>query len=169
MTSAFKTMVLAGFLCFMISVDFPDHNRPKIALVSEAEAIVGAPLTPVSAAGVARRTTRRVVATAATTTAAAAGSQQAQATAEQQAATAQKQAEVAQQQEATAQQQAAVAQQQAGPSGAPPIGTVVQALPGGCASVVVSGVSYSDCGGVFYKAAFQGNNLVDVVVEKPLN
>jgi signal transduction histidine kinase len=35
-------------------------------------------------------------------------------------------------------------------------------------SVAVSGVNYSDCGGVFYKAAFQGNNLVYVVVEKPL-
>ena len=27
--------------------------------------------------------------------------------------------------------------------------------------------NYSDCGGAFYKAAFQGNNLVYVVVEKP--
>ena len=35
-------------------------------------------------------------------------------------------------------------------------------------AVLIIGVSYSDCGGVFYKAAFQGNNLVYVVVEKPL-
>jgi hypothetical protein len=54
------------------------------------------------------------------------------------------------------------------PASAVPIGTVVQALPGGCASVVVSGADYSNCGGVFYKAAFQGNNLVYVVVENPL-
>ena len=49
-----------------------------------------------------------------------------------------------------------------------PIGTVVQALPAGCVSVAVSGVAYYDCGGTFYKAAFQGNNLVYVVVQNPL-
>lgn len=150
MKIAFKTGAFVVPLCFMFSMGFFDKIPLKIAIVSEAEGIVGAPLTPVSAAGVARRTTRRVVAreaaavstTAATTTAPAAGSQQAQAT----------------------------AQQQAGPSKAPSvgIGTVVQTLPGGCTSVVVEGASYSDCAGVFYKAAFQGNNLVYVVVENPL-
>ena len=66
--------------------------------------------------------------------------------------------------------QTAAAQQQAAAQTAQtvPVGTVVQSLPGACTAVVVSGVSYSDCGGVFYKSAFQGNNLVYVVVEKPL-
>jgi hypothetical protein len=49
-----------------------------------------------------------------------------------------------------------------------PVGTVVQSLPKGCETVVVSGVNYSDCNGVFYKTAFQSNNLVYVVVEKPI-
>jgi hypothetical protein len=166
----YKTLVFIGSLWFMFSVDFMDQTSPKVVFLREAEAIVGAPLTPVSVAGVARRTTRRVVATEA-----AAGSQQQAATAQQQAAvaqqqqtTAQQQAAVAQQQQTTAQQQAAVAQQQARPAGAPPIGTVAPALPSGCASVVVNNVSYSDCGGVFYKPAMQGNNLVYLVVEKPL-
>jgi len=35
------------------------NGRTGIALVSEAQAVVGRPLTPVSYAGVARRTTRR--------------------------------------------------------------------------------------------------------------
>lgn len=48
-----------------------------------------------------------------------------------------------------------------------PIGTVVQSLPKGCTSIVVSNASYSDCAGVYYKAAFQGNNLVYVVIPKP--
>lgn len=76
----------------------------------------------------------------------------------------------AQQQAATAQQQSATSQQQAAAQSAPlvPVGTVVQSLPGGCTAVTVSGKSYSDCGGVFYQAAYQGNNLVYVVVEKPL-
>jgi hypothetical protein len=159
----YKTLVFIGALWFMFSVDFMDQTSSKVVFPREAEAIVGAPLTPVSVAGVARRTTRRVVATEA-----AAGSQQQAATAQQQQATAQQQAAVAQQQQATAQQQAAVAQQQARPAGAPPIGTVMPALPAGCASVVVNNVSYSDCGGVFYKPAMQGNNLVYLVVEKPL-
>jgi len=34
---------------------------PSLSLASEAQAIVGRPLTPVSYAGVARRTTRRVI------------------------------------------------------------------------------------------------------------
>ncbi len=67
--------------------------------------------------------------------------------------------------------QAAVAQQQAAVSPAAsgvPIGTVVETLPGGCKAVTVSNSQYQDCGGNFYKAAFQGNKLIYVVVENPL-
>jgi len=49
-----------------------------------------------------------------------------------------------------------------------PVGTVVQALPPGCASVTLNGKNYNDRGGSFYQAAFQGNNLVYVVVPKPV-
>lgn len=75
-----------------------------------------------------------------------------------------------QQQAATAQQQAAVTQQQTAPyaSSGVPVGIVVQALPGGCKAVTVGGNEYQDCGGTFYKAAFQGNNLVYVSVQNPL-
>jgi hypothetical protein len=45
-----------------------------------------------------------------------------------------------------------------------PIGTVVQTLPGSCTPVVIGNISYSECGGAFYRAAFQGSNLVFVVV-----
>ncbi len=165
MKKLFSAFVLVSSLLCMVSLDLTCQSSPDVGLVGTAEAIVGAPLTPVSAAGVARRTTRRVVATEATVaTTAAASSQQQQATAQQQAATAQQQAATAQQQQAIAQQQAAVAQQQASPV---PVGTVIPKLPGGCTSITVQGVNYSDCGGAFYKAAFQGNNLVYVVVEKP--
>jgi hypothetical protein len=104
-------------------------------LVREAHAVVGAPLTPGSVAGVARRTT--VVAASAN-----AASQQQQAAAAQQ------------------QQQAAAA---ARPPGAPPVGTVVAALPAGCVAETRNGVAYQNCGGVRYRAAFQGDNLVYVV------
>jgi hypothetical protein len=42
------------------------------------------------------------------------------------------------------------------------MGTVIQALPRSCTSVFVNGGNYSDCGGVFYKVAFQGNYLIYV-------
>jgi hypothetical protein len=151
-----------------------------LALPGEASAVVGLPATPVSVAGVARRTTRRVVAvetTAVAATTAAAATAATTAAAQQQAATAQKQQAVAQQQAATAQQQAAVAQQQSAvaaqqqataaqrPTGAPAVGSVVPSLPAGCTQVTRDGVAYQSCGGVFYRAAFQGNNLVYVVAQ----
>ena len=51
-------------------------------------------------------------------------------------------------------------------SGAPlPIGTVVQSLPGGCTSTPQGGVNYYYCGGNFYRAVFQGNQLVYVTAK----
>lgn len=156
-----KALVI-GVLLPVLYVADPAHEQPaSLTLMRQAHAIVGAPLTPISVAGVARRSTYRAVAatsaTAATTNA----------TASQQAATAQQQSATAQQQSATAQQQTATAQQQqaaaARPAGAPAAGAVVAALPAGCKPETRSGVEYQNCGGVFYRAAFQGNNLVYVV------
>ena len=149
MKIVFKQMIFALSLMFLLSIDFTVQTSQKVTLVKEAQAIIGMPFTPVSAAGVARRTTRRVVATeaaVATTTAATATAAAA----------------------ASAPKPAAPPPAAALAVSAVPIGTVVQALPAGCTSVAVGGVNYSDCGGVFYKAAFQGNNLVYVVVEKPM-
>lgn len=152
MKTIFKIAVLATALLFMLIADLPllfEQDVPPLfeQLVPEAHAVLG----------VRRRTRRR--------TAVVVGS-----AASAQTAAAQQEAAAAQQEAAAAQQQAAAAQQQAAAQTAQtvPVGTVVQSLPGACTSVVVSGVSYSDCGGVFYKTAFQGNNLVYVVVEKPL-
>lgn len=147
MKIAFKTIVFVLPLIFMLCIDVMVEQSPKVTFPKDAQAIIGMPFTPVSYAGVARRTTRRVVYTEAAVATSAAATASTAAT--------------------------APAPKPAAPSAAPPvstvaIGTVVQALPGGCKSVVVNGVSYSDCGGTFYKAAFQGNNLVYVVVERPL-
>ena len=46
-----------------------------------------------------------------------------------------------------------------------PLGTVVQSLPPGCTSTPVGGVSYYYCGGNFYRAVFQGNQLVYVTAQ----
>lgn len=149
-TRILKALAVTAALPLLYLADGSPGASPGITLIREAQAIVGAPLTPVSVAGVARRTTRRVVAAESTAVAA---------TAQQQAATAQQQQATAQQQAATAQQQAAAAR----PAGAPAVGTVVNALPAGCKPEARNGVEYQNCGGVFYRAAFQGNNLVYVV------
>jgi hypothetical protein len=141
-TMALPLLYLAG-----VAPDAP----AGLTLLQQAHAVVGAPLTPVSAAGVARRTTRRVVVAETSATQAAAANT---------AAVQQQQAATAQQQAATAQQQAAAASR---PPGAPAAGAVVSALPAGCKPETSNGVEYQNCGGVFYRAAFQGNNLVYVV------
>lgn len=166
---------LAIGLPLLLLADLSPDAPHRLVLGRDAAAIIGAPLTPMSVAGVARRDTRRIVAveataataavaTTAAATSAAAASQQ-QALAQQQAATAAQQQAIAQQQAATARQQAATAQQQA--SGGPAIGTIAAALPPGCTGTPVGGVEYYRCGNTWYRAAFQGNNLVYAVVPAP--
>lgn len=138
--------VLVGILApALLLVDVAPEAPLGLAFVREAAAIVGAPLTPMSAAGVARRTTRRVVAveataaTAATTSAAAA---------------------------AAAQPKPPPPPPPPPASGPVPVGTVVHALPPGCVATPISGVEYYNCApGVYYRAAFQGNNLVYVAAQ----
>jgi len=157
-TKILKALVVTAALPLLYLADVSPDARPGMTLIRDAHAVVGAPLTPVSVAGVARRTTVRAAsATAATTSAT---SQQQAATAQQQQATAQQQAASAQQQGATAQQQQAAA---ARPAGAPAAGTVVNALPAGCKPETKNGTEYQNCGGVYYRSGFQGNNLVYVV------
>jgi phage protein D len=139
-----------------------------LGLAAEAAAIVGAPLTPVSVAGVARRTTRRVVVASAATTSAATASAASASAASANAAAQSAQASAAQAQSAAqaSAAQASAAQAQAAaahPAGAPAVGSVVSTLPAGCVPATKDGVEYQNCGGVYYRAAFQGNNLVYVV------
>jgi hypothetical protein len=136
-------------------------------LVEEATAIVGCPFTPVSFAGIARRTTRRaVIFGAGAATAAAASTSAAEASASAAPAPQPSQSHPVPTPAAKpAAQPPAVAPAHAG--GAPPMGTTVGSLPGGCAESTVNDIAYQDCGGVYYRPAFQGNNLVYVVVEKP--
>jgi biotin carboxyl carrier protein len=152
-----KPLLLAVGLPMLYLADVSPEVPLGLTLVREAHAIVGVPLSPVSVAGVARRTTRRAVVYGSTATAASTS------------ATAQQQAATAQQQSATAQQQAAAAQkppaQAAAPAaaGTPAVGSIVKTLPAGCTQESKGGVEYQRCGNVYYRAAFQGNSLVYVV------
>ena len=169
--NALKAAAIALSLPLFLLADISPEAPFGLTLGREATAIVGRPATPMSYAGVARRTTARVVTTEAVVVSSAAAASTAAATsaaAAQQQAVAQQQAATAQQQAAVAQQQAAVAQQQAAQAaGSPPIGTVAQALPAGCTGVAKGGVEYYRCGTVYYRAAFQGNNLVYITVAQP--
>ena len=132
---------------------------PGVGFIGDAQAIIGMPRTPVSVAGVARRTAVRT--TAVVTTEVAVSSAAAASAASAQAAAASSQA-------AAAQAAAAKPPLRLLPRARvrSPLGTVVGTLPSGCVSAPVSGVEYYLCSGTYYRAAFQGNNLV-YVVSKP--
>jgi hypothetical protein len=148
MKKIFKISVVAVGLGSMLMADLPFL---PVQVVPEAQAIFG----------VWRRHARRwaVVGTAAVATTAAATS----AAAASETAAAQQQAAAAQQQAAAAKQQAAAPPAAAGKL--LPIGTVVSALPAGCVSTPVGGVEYYYCDGNFYRAVFQGNQLVYVTAQ----
>src|SRR5262250_3296058 len=98
----------------------------ELGFVRNAEAIIGMPWTPMSYAGVARRSMYREAAVASTVAVTNAAAMNA----------------------AAANAQRAASQL--------PIGTMVPNLPPGCNSTVIGGVDYFNCGGVFYRAGFQG-------------
>ena len=134
MKTIFKYAILVIALTGLWLVDFAPEAPFAPVLVSDAEAVVGRPLTPVSVGGVARRTTRRAVVASSAS------------------------ASTAQQQQAAPAPAPAPA---AAPALA--AGTVVSALPAGCVSTKVDGVDLFNCSGVFYQPTFQSNNLVYVV------
>ena len=135
MKTTFKIAILATSLVLMLVADVPFLTDQ---LVPEAEAIFG----------VRRRALRRGVIVGSTMGAASEA------------------AAMSHQQAAPAQQQAAPAAQPPAATGKPlPLGTVVSALPAGCTSTPVGGVEYYYCGGNFYRAVFQGNNLVYVTAK----
>jgi hypothetical protein len=141
MKRVLKPLVLGASLVALLTADFAPEAPLGLRLVRDANAIVGAPLTPMSYAGVARRTTRRVVAVEASAATAAEASASA----------------------AAAAQPKPPPPPPAVPAGPVPIGTVIQSLPPGCVATAIGGVEYYNCApGVYYRTAFQGNNLVYV-------
>jgi hypothetical protein len=157
---------LIVILLFMSVADFQSDSSFRLGFVGRnAEAIIGRPLTPMSYAGVARRSMYREAAVASTVavTSAAAANAAAANMAYANAAAAQAAAAntaAAQAAAANAAAAAAAAQQAAASL---PIGTIVPNLPPGCTSTVIGGVNYFSCAGVYYRAGFQGNNIVYIV------
>lgn len=136
-----KTALLTVCLPILLLLDAAPDRLGGVAIVGEAHAVFGMPLTPISVAGVARRTTRRAVVWSSSAAAASAAA-----------------STVSAQQAAPAPVPAPAA-----PGSAPPVGSIVSSLPAGCVSAPSGGVEYYQCGGIRYRPAFQGNNLVYVV------
>jgi hypothetical protein len=161
--SMFIALTVALF--FMSIADFPSSSSSRLGFVRNAEAIIGRPLTPMSYAGVARRSMYReaaVASTVAVTSAAAMNAAAANAAYANAAAAQAAAANTAAAQAAAANAAAAAAAAQQAAAGLP-IGTMVPSLPPGCTSTVIGGVNYFSCGGVYYRAGFQGNNIVYIV------
>jgi hypothetical protein len=154
MKTILKIAVLTPVLILLFLVDVPPEVPLQVQLVPEAHAIFG----------VRRRAWRRgvVVGASVATAGAAAASQQHAAAAQQQ------QAAAAPHPAAAAPPPAAAAVPPPPPvaAGKPlPLGTVVSTLPAGCTSTPVGGIDYFYCSGNFYRAVFQGNNLVYVTAQ----
>ncbi len=155
-------IVLTAALLMSVAEFLPDSPL-RLGFVRNAEAIIGMPWTPLSFAGVARRSMYREAAwnaaamNAAAVNAASANMAYANAAAAQAAAA---NAAAAQAAAANAAAAAANAQRIAATL---PIGTTVPYLPPGCTSTVITGVNYFYCGGVYYRAGFQGNSVVYIV------
>lgn len=153
MKTILKTAVISISLVLMLCGDFTSEGPLSLSLFGDAHAFI-----------IAREARRTAVVTTVAVTSAEEKKQAA--ASQQQAAASQQQAAAAQQQAAAAQQQAAAGAAAPAPAAAElPLGTVVSALPPGCTKTPVGGVEYFYCGGNFYRAAFQGNNLVYVTAK----
>ena len=155
---------MKSFLTTMLAVGVVFLSMAELGFVGNAEAIIGMPWTPMSYAGVARRSMYREAAVASTVAVNAAAMNAAAANmAAANAAAAQASAANAAAAQAAAANAAAAAANAQRAASQLPIGTMVPNLPPGCNSTVIGGVDYFNCGGVFYRAGFQGNNIVYIV------
>jgi len=148
-----NTLLVSTAVMLMLIGDAPPESRFGFQLMQDAHAILG----------VWRRHARRWAVVG--TTAAVATTATVAAADEAAAAGAQQQAAADQQQAASAPPQPAAAPPAASSDKPLPLGTVVSSLPAGCESTPVGGVNYYYCGGNFYRATFQGNNLVYVTAK----
>jgi len=150
MKTILKIAVLTPALILLFLVDVPPEVPLQVQLVPDAHAILG----------VRRRAFRRGMVIGASAGAATAATASAASANQQKEAAAQHPAAAAPPPAAAVPPHAAVA------AGKPlPLGTVVSTLPAGCTSTPVGDINYFYCGGNFYRATFQGNNLVYVTAK----
>jgi multidrug efflux pump subunit AcrA (membrane-fusion protein) len=161
MKSLWMSISLAASLVLLIA-EFPSQPPLKLGFVGNAEAIIGLPWTPLSFAGVARRSMYRQAVAASAMNAAAAQAAAANMAAANAAAAQAAAANAAAAQAAAANAAAAAAAAQRA-AATLPIGSTVPYLPPNCSSTVINGTNYFNCGGVYYKPGFEGNHIVYIV------
>jgi hypothetical protein len=132
-------------LTMLTLMDVSQVTQFKFGMVRDAEALIGIPFSPLSVAGVARRTTRRAVVMSSAEASAAA-----QTSASTDAQTTQSSAPVSTTKPA---------------KGAVPLGTIITTLPDGCVTEAKAGVQYYKCSKTYYRVAFQGDKLVYVAAQ----
>ena len=157
------SIVLTASRFFLPIASFQPDSPMKLNFVTDAQAIIGLPFTPLSFAGVARRSMYREAAWHAATINAAAANAAAANMAYANAAAAQAAAANAAAAQAAAANAAAAAAAAQRAQATLPIGSTVPYLPPNCTSSVINAINYFNCNGVFYRAGFQGNNVVYIV------
>lgn len=160
MKTLFKIAAFGTGFVLLLLIDAPPQHSlfyPSLQLVPEAHAVLG----------VRRRTARRTAVVVGSAGAAQTAAAQQQAAAAEQEAAAAKQPAAAEQEAAAAKQPAAAAPPAPPPAtgAALPVGTVVSALPAGCTPTTAGDVEYYHCGANYYRAAFQGTQLVYVTAQ----
>ena len=165
------SIALAVSVLILLVANLVPNSSLQLGLVGNAEAIIGLPFTPFSIAGAARRSMYREAAwNAAAINAASANAAAANAAAANyayaNAAAAQAAAANAAAAQAAAANAAAAAAAAHAAQAALPIGSTVPYLPPNCTSSLINGINYFNCNGVFYRAGFQGNQVV-YIVSKP--
>lgn len=140
MNSPKKTLLSSIAFVVLVLGEVDMTASLPLPTIKQAQAIVGAPATPLSVAGVARRSAVRTTVAASSMAAASAASA------------------------ASTAKPPPPPPQPAGPL--LPLGTIVSALPAGCTSVQLHGANYFNCQGTYFRPVFQGQNIV-YIVEKP--
>ena len=159
MKTLLMPIALTASLVFIPIANFLTDSPLRLGFVSNAEAIIGMPWTPFSFAGMARRSMyREAVWNAAAENAAAANLLPPR--------TLRRRRLPPQMPPLHRQPRRTLQAARPPPRGQPsalPIGTTVPYLPPNCTSSVINGVNYFNCDGVYYRAGFQGNNIVYIV------
>lgn len=163
MKAFLRPIVMTASLLCIPTANFQTDSPSRLGFVNDAEAIIGMPFTPLSFAGVARRSMYREAVWHATAVNAAAANAAAANMAYANAAAAQAAAANAAAAQIAAANAAAAAAASQKAAAALPIGTTVPYLPPNCNSSVINGVNYFNCGSVYYRAGFQGNSVVYIV------
>ena len=154
-------IVLTALLVFMSVADFLPDSPLRLGFVKNAEAIIGMPWTPLSFAGVARRSMYREAAWNAAAVTLPLPMLLPRMLAYANACCGADCGRECRRCSGCRSQRCCRRRER--PELPLPIGTVVPYLPPGCTSTVISGVNYFNCAGVYYRAGFQGNNVVYIV------